>query len=526
MLELEDRLRLLENSIGVANLVNGSASLQDKSPTQQAADSHLNTFSGRNASPIQPLHTEDIVPSLQIPPTSSEQGTDIVPGPGPLLENPPLHSSHHNLLESVPNLSDQQQALLTIPTQPEGLVQTADTWHLLQEYISDFQKDVPIFDAIALIEAFRQTDMGEEIDKKSRTMLNVAMAIAYSHRDVSTFTDLGDGVQAKQYFIRAMSDLPVMFTSSSLLNARCLLGLAVYLEYSKGCQEALPILTASIRMLQNIRLDMQKVKLESELDQVDKLLGISLVMEANTCLVSSIRPSLALGDIYAAGMSPRSGASGDNFEPASILQLHVRLADIQARIATKLLAPPSRSRAPGAVRRMLEKERSDFKDWQNIAVAVAGPESTNLNLRPSEIMRFITLESRAFRTLWSLSGIKHIEHVQPIPAAFDEMNDKIIECGEGLYHGAKSLLHVLMLGPESGACLGLAADAIASAICVVLAYGNLQRDGDSEQDTRQHADVALMRLRALAKSRPNSRINAVCDLATIGKLCSTMSAAG
>lgn len=392
---------------------------------------------------------------------------------------------------------------------PVVLPPAPQAWALLQEYLVDFNKAVPLFDEERLVNlygsAFSDTPGVECVELKG---IYSTLAIAYRLRAMSPLASDADDHNARSFVEQTSVALPrILVAKPSLPSAQYLTAMAVVMHGTHDPQGTRSLLAAALRML----LDLSPRSIEYDEQQACRVFWIASNMDIDLAMRigSWSSTTLAANQIYNTlphtdniGVLPLDNASFPFFRH------RVELTRIQNRFFQYV------SMRHGVQINSLNSQElpvplqaiiADISAWRRSdAVFRASPEDCRQRMHRSDLVHLMILEAAYFNTLFLLQGAQY--RVGPF-------NGSVLlhlhqYCAVDFEHctgDAVRLLRLFNLLPHGDfAFVWLVLEAVACAVYVLFHSAVRPTGADDLDSTAQ----PLQLLRELLERRPQKRLRA------------------
>ncbi|ETN45140.1 uncharacterized protein HMPREF1541_10017 [Cyphellophora europaea CBS 101466] len=307
----------------------------------------------------------------------------------------------------------QHTVLDTGPTQRD-LPPPHEATLLLQEYLEDWNKAIPLFGRDALVQIFQDCYAGRE-PEGSNAFLAVMGVLGLAHRlrgmsPVASPDDESLADAYKQHLLKAYPSL--LMQDPSLLSVQCVLILGMLLYLSTDNNRAPYLVSTALRMMEPLGLGSRPSQALPDGmaadDQWVTLFWIAFALETELSLRYTRMPSWRLADLAQIELPPQTAAqgigeirsaTGDGWS-INFLRLRSELALIQARVCENVLATSTRNedvdQAAGNLKKELEKWRSS--SW----VFRLNPPDLVREIHRSDLVLLTSLEANYLMTLFIL----------------------------------------------------------------------------------------------------------------------------
>ncbi|KIV77689.1 hypothetical protein PV11_09472 [Exophiala sideris] len=385
---------------------------------------------------------------------------------------------------------------------------TYKTWVLVQEFLQDFNRAVPLFDEDWVTNVFSQNSGDAETPENLLIASNIILAIAHRLRGQSPASEQEDDVNATAHLNYACLRVSrLIMQEPSLLQVQCLIGIAIAMEGAQNPEPASTILSAAVRCLVKLvsrRSRTEKLPSTAE-SQLELVCRIAFFMDTSMSLRGRLPRTLNFEHLNITLLSDDLAQQSsvirtlDNKYFFNILQLHVQLALVQAKVMDYII--PSKRISPGQIHNDSEFQLlcQEYRAWRLSFVDIETLLAIHAALHRSDIVHILILEAKAFETLCALylTTSPQMEEILRAQLAFAKSEFDDIEDDCLLMAEARRFLKLQGLAPIGDvACNRLTIQASLTAVYVLLmkiirspSSLSAQADLALSQSTLPQADV-------------------------------------
>jgi hypothetical protein len=408
---------------------------------------------------------------------------------------------------------------------PVVLPPPPQAWILLQEYLVDFNRAVPLFDEEKLVSLY--TDVFSESPSSDCMQLKgvlSTLAIAYRLRAMSPFASESDNQNAKHFIEQTSVALPrILVGRPSLPSIQFLTAMALVMHGTHDPQGTRALVAAAIRMIE----DLSPRSPAYDPAQAARVFWVAASIDTDLAIRAGRWSSVIYpGQAYSipptldhVGVVP----VGERTFP--IFQYHTDLVQIQARFIDRVGSKPQHLTSGD-----LENQRyfhslrqvvTDLQTWRSgESLFQDSPDSFRQSLDRSDFVHILVLEATYFLTMFTLRGAQtgigpfsgsvmlHLSHYRSLDFS-EHLGD------------ATRLLSIFDLLPHGDvAVVWLSLEAIACATHVLLSAANRGTAAKASFNVPAVARPCLQLLRRLLHQRPQKRLRvALAELEALVTLC-------
>lgn len=298
-----------------------------------------------------------------------------------------------------------------------------EIWSLLQEYLEDFNRAIPLFQDSWVTDTFHQIfEDQQNISLGSSLCFHLIIAIAYRLRAQSPLSSDTDDMRANQYLKYVSSRIgDLLLESPSLQQAQCLMGMGVVLEGTGAPERTCALLSAALRILDQLCKDTSNNETENNLTsdiQINQVWLIGMFIDSSICLRNDMQPTISLevAESYLLRLASLTEdkaklngiiRSTDGEKVINIFQAHIELSVLQLRVLKSPFPSPSSSSEDllqSLSDRALLLEQS-FCSWRSSFFCPVDITEIRATFHRSDIVHLVILEGKAFETICAIHGI-------------------------------------------------------------------------------------------------------------------------
>lgn len=288
---------------------------------------------------------------------------------------------------------------------------------LLQEYLEDWNKAIPLFEKNTLNQIFQDCYAGSEPDD-SNAWLAVAAVLGLAHRlrGMSPVASPDDESLAEGYKEKLLEAVPrLLMQDPTLLSVQCLIALGMLLYLSIDNDRAPFFISTALQMMEPLGLGSRTRPSGTVIeDQWLLAFWIAFSLDTEMCLRYGRMPSRRVADLTllelphsppAEGVGELRSSAGD--WSVNFLRLKAELALIQARVCEDLLSTSAQSKD---VAETGEKLKQSLAEWRTLWIFRMPPENLMREVHRSDIVLLANLEASYHTTLYSLHTHMTLQH--------------------------------------------------------------------------------------------------------------------
>ena len=485
---LQERLEHIENLLvvqGARDYLDSSLTQDDRVSCRQeherrksAADPPTNssTVNGRPWAPVVDVTLQD-VPAQSWPiPTPTTQDSRIA------------RIFADSRIESI----DQSPARQDLPL-------ASNAWVLLQEYLSDFNEAVPLFDKETLIDLYRSVyDAQHESSAVEKAAVHATIVIAHRFRAMSPLGNSSDNELSQAAFEQASAVLPqILMHGPPLLSSQCLVALAVIVHGTSSSEPAFNLLALALRMLVDLfYLCLGDTPSSEEYEQLKRVYWIAFSMEVTLNSIQGrwwpANPDLGI-PLPESSSSDKQGQIQVGQDHLEIFSRRSQLAQIQARLIQTVFLFKTSVQHPTQIRAATLSLVHDLKQWRETeSLFQTDPDTLSQILHRSDLVHLVILEATYFSTLFALDSFQ--QGIGPFKGSLATTIEKHSQMKfGGCIRDARRLLRMLQHLPKGNyAYAWLIVEAVVSATFVVLNVLIQNVPATQDLDLALTADAALI----------------------------------
>ncbi|KAK4947886.1 hypothetical protein LTR10_013394 [Elasticomyces elasticus] len=288
---------------------------------------------------------------------------------------------------------------------------TYKTWVLVQEFLQDFNRAIPLFDEDWVTNVFSQDSGDAETPENLLIATNIILAIAHRLRGQSPASEQEDDLNATAHLNYACLRVSrLIMQEPSLLQVQCLIGIAIAMEGAQNPEPASTILSAAVRCAVKLVSTSPRTEKQSSTapSQLKLVCRIAFFMDTSMSLRGQLPRTLNFEHLDNTLLSDDLGQQSgiirtlDNKYFFNILQLHVQLALVQAKVMDYIL--PSKRISPNHIRNDSEFQLlcQEYRAWRLSFADIETLLAIHAALHRSDIVHILILEAKAFETLCAL----------------------------------------------------------------------------------------------------------------------------
>ncbi|ETN43378.1 uncharacterized protein HMPREF1541_02537 [Cyphellophora europaea CBS 101466] len=396
---------------------------------------------------------------------------------------------------------------------PIVLPPALQAWDLLQEYLVDFNKALPLFDEERLVSMYRNVfSQDPKLDCLDLKAVYATLAIAYRLRAMSPLASDKDDHNAKSFIEQTFVALPRMLVARpSLPSAQYITAMAVVMHGTRDSQGTRSLLAAALRML----LDLSSRSLSYDEHQAQRVFWIAFMMDTDL----AIRNGQWSSNVF---FPPNTYELASSSLDAGILPMgrqsfpyfrhRAQLAKIQARLLRLVgighgTAASSHALPNQKMLTSLQSIAADLSAWRlREPLFQAYPKAYRHKLHRSDLVHLTVLEATFFSTYFALQGA--LQGIGPFRGSVMLYLQQYCELDmRGHVDDAVRLLSLFDYLPHGDfACVWLVIDAIVIAVYVLLGASLHHPYLLHLEDTSQAISGPLQLLRHLAQKHSQKRL--------------------
>ncbi len=305
--------------------------------------------------------------------------------------------------------SNQQRMDLLLPPRHEAI-------SLVQEFFDKFNCVFPLFHQssfMRLIETHYTRNRGKY--PEFWAALNVALALSYRFRAMSSTIPLNEDAQAWGYLQNALQVVPeLILRNPHLLGVQAILGMAVILQGTPNPQPASTLVATAIRMSHHLGLHNSAHELGSssvEKEHRVRVFWFAYILDKDFSLRLSQPPLLYDDDlkINLPSKQPEDGLgyiqSNDGSSTINLFRMRVLLAIIEGRIYSKLYSSRAQTQSPQERSQAVKQLELMLDDWKHNIPFEFRSDSLAQSLAKSNILHMVILHLCYFNCLTMLHGV-------------------------------------------------------------------------------------------------------------------------
>lgn len=318
--------------------------------------------------------------------------------PTPLDIVEPITATEQDVPEFEFPTIDQHEHLWMDNQAYEGLPQPQEAALLLQEYLEDWNKAIPLFDRAALSQTFQDCYLGR-VGQCTTDWAVVAVVLALAHklRGMSPVATGADSKCADRHKERLLQMVPSLaMQEPSLQVVQCLVGIGILLYLDVDNNRAHLFVTMALRMMEP--LEVGGCKSVNLVDQWRSVFWVAFTLDADLALRWGRMPSRRSEEVakYAPPTTSEQGRiySADGDWNIDYLSLRAELSLIQARVSEKLLPSGSADAASDLLQ--------ELKTWRCHWIFHQAPRELSQHLHRSDVVTLAILEAAYHHTIFSI----------------------------------------------------------------------------------------------------------------------------
>ena len=469
------RLKILQNRVShVENFLDISSGSRDRSqadtPYLSNATDPGPTTSATGASSVAPS------PTLERPISSATRAKERAVESPSAVESSGVSSG----TDSVGNRTETPTngvETTTVAQKSDGLPPAAQAWALLQKYLVDFNRAIPLFEEEYLTALYRSALSGHQnVSSLQLTVVHLTLAIAHHLRAMNPLATPADNENAHTYLRQASVALPdILLSPPTLISAQCLIAMAVVINGTADSQPATILVTTALRMmLEIIRANSNFPESDIEGQRLKRVFWIALFTDVDASVRSGHWTSMTFYEPEI-DLPLQQSADGLGLMPLGqtlfcIFHSRAHLAQIQIRLL-QLLGVRNSLRNEAAIATSVEELAVDLTAWRlQEPLFQALPEAPLSSLHRSDVVHLLSLEASYFNTFFALESLR--EDIGPFNGSVLlhlsrysslKFSDYIAE--------ARRVLRIFnRLAQGALAVAGLVIEAVTSALYIVLSF--------------------------------------------------------
>lgn len=280
---------------------------------------------------------------------------------------------------------------------------------LLQEYLEDWNKAIPLFERSALRQIFQDCYSGREIDGSNAWLaVTAVLGLAHRLRGMSPIASPEDDSLAQGYKEQLLNAVPrLLMDDPTLLSVQCLVALSMLLYLSPDNNRAPHFITTALRMMEGLGLGSARQPAGTLLeDQWNSVFWIAFSLDAEMALRYGRMPSRRVADLALLDLpsSPSNEGTGEirstNGEwSIPFFRLRTELSTIQARVCEELLGPSTLIQQTD---QKAERLKNDLAQWRSFWIFTVPPQKLMQEIHRSDTVLLTNLEASYHNTLFAI----------------------------------------------------------------------------------------------------------------------------
>lgn len=321
---------------------------------------------------------------------------------------------HTNVLDI--HGTQQRSKEISFPGSPASNSSAEELWMLVQEFLEDFNRALPLFNRDWVLVTFNQLYRDDNlVSGDSYLCFHVILAIAYRLRGQSPFSAFDDDSRASEYLQHVYSQLGKLIVQNpSLAQAQCLVGIAIVIQGTDDPERASTLLAAALRILRQLR---SRLALDGEVSsaverrQLEAVFQIAICIDISICLHTKQRPAIDLDvenfDLLplATGRDLGTIQSLNTHHSINLLQAHFSLAVLQNKILKSLPSDEWYFSSKLATSQAFQSLCQEFRDWRQSFFLSSTPDEISHCFHRSDVVHILILEAKAYESLCAIHGI-------------------------------------------------------------------------------------------------------------------------
>lgn len=269
---------------------------------------------------------------------------------------------------------------------------------LLQEYLEDMNKAMPLFDPAVLTQTFQDCYNGSEPeDSAAWTVVLVTLAFAHKLRGMSPVASSTDAQYAELYKNKVLRTLPsLVMKDPSLQVIQCLVGLGMLLCFEADANRSHIFITMALRMMDTRDMGFTSDKILD--DQWLNVFWIAFDMDTDLAIRWNRLPTRRYEEVVSMKLPQPSNrgriCSADGRWQVDYLRLRSELSLIQARVSENLLRHTSAEAADGLLQ--------ELRDWRSHLIFMQTPRELAQHFHRSDLVTLAFLEASYHTTVFSI----------------------------------------------------------------------------------------------------------------------------
>jgi hypothetical protein len=351
---------------------------------------------------------------------------------------------------------------------PAGDCSVQEIWVLTQEFMEDFNRAIPLFDEVWVKKTFCDLRNGDKsIEPSSMLCFQVILAIAHRLRAQSPVSTHIDELQASKYLQYISSQLgDFLLQKPSLLQAQCLMGMAILLQGTGLPERACALIAAALRILDQLHTNApatRGLKISQNERQTLNVWWIGLFVDTSICLRKNLEPTIGLDEAQMSLLHLnvlteaeahwcgiiQAVDGGNHF---SIFQAHVELAVLQMKV---LRFTSTELRLHGSTQDddELLALSQQFTNWRKCFSYPLTPTDICIAFHRSDIVHILILEAKAYETICAIYGIRNNDLVRLKRFQFWKTESNSVETL--VIEASKTCLELFTLAPSGDVACNL-----------------------------------------------------------------------
>lgn len=411
----------MESLLTASGLDANAVSAFQNLPTQSEGSSVASTVPDFAGIPPASLHHNDALAQIT-PYNSSSASCDATP-----LESQPESGSWGSCDPNVfcpgwepseeVHQHQHQHTWVDTASNKQDLPQPHEAFLLLQEYLEDWNKAIPLFERIALTQIFQDCYAGRELDD-SNAWLAIAAVLGLAHRlrGMSPVASPNDDTRAEEYKRQLLNAIPrLLLEDPTLLSVQCIIALGILLYLSADHHRAPFFISIALKMMETLGLGCKRRPVGTIVeDQWSSVFWIAFSMDTDMSIRYGRLPSRRIADLAlldlpssptAEGIGEIRSSNGDWVIP--FFRMQAELSTIQARVCEELLATSAQFQS---IDEKLERLKHDLAKWRSHWIFKMRVDQLMQEIHRSDIILLTNMEASYHITLFAIHTQASLQH--------------------------------------------------------------------------------------------------------------------